>query len=73
MPKSLQPNKKCRDKELTSKSVENLQQRLGILTRRQTDSSLKGKDNEDMFEKLLCLSLKRNWFDVEEQRRRGYV
>ena len=54
MRKSLQPTKKCRDKDLTSKSVENLQQRLGILTRRQTDSSLKGKDNEDMFEKLLC-------------------
>ena len=38
--------------ELTSK-IENLQERLGISTQRQANSSLKGKDNENAFQKLL--------------------
>jgi hypothetical protein len=37
-------------------TIENLQERLGISTQRQANSSLKGKDNENGFEELLNTS-----------------
>jgi hypothetical protein len=44
---------KIKKRQELNPKIEELQNQLNIVTRRQANSSLKGKDNENAFEKLI--------------------